>query len=259
MSGDAARLLIDAGNSRIKWSMIADNGAEFGRGAFEHDGAPDWAALPQPNGAWISNVAGESAAGRIDALIDSRWASLPRTIVRAQARQCGVTNCYEEPSSLGSDRWCGLIGARAAFPGENLLIATFGTATTLEALRGDGTSRYYVAENFSTVAHPQIIEALKQAAQELKARYHLGWIFTTDALFQETPELIHQLNQQNVSSIDLVTSTFLTISQVRGKKAGAVLAVSDECLHGKFGFRDAAFFEAEQKTIEVARQALRLL
>jgi uridine phosphorylase len=78
-------------------------------------------------------------------------------------------------------------------------------------------------------------------------------------LFQETPELIQQLNEQNVSSIDMVTSAFLTISQVRGKRAGAVLAVSDECLHGKFGFRDPAFFAAEQNTIEVARQALKYL
>lgn len=127
------------------------------------------------------------------------------------------------------------------------------------ALRGEGTSRYYVAENFSTVAHADIVNALKKAADNLKVRYHLGWIFTTDALFQETPELIQQLNEQNISSIDMVTSTFLTIAQVRGKKAGAVLAVSDECLHGKFGFRDPAFFEAEQKTIEVARAALRFL
>ena len=127
------------------------------------------------------------------------------------------------------------------------------------ALRGDGTSRYYVAENFSTIAHGDIVSALKQAAEDLKVRYHLGWIFTTDALFQETPELIQQLNEQNISSIDMVTSTFLTIAQVRGKKAGAVLAVSDECLHGKFGFRDPAFFAAEQKTIEVARQALKYL
>jgi uridine phosphorylase len=127
------------------------------------------------------------------------------------------------------------------------------------ALRGDGTSRYYVAENFSTVADRGIVDALKEAAEQLRVRYHLGWIFTTDALFQETPELIQQLNAQAVSSIDMVTSTFLTISQVRGKKAGAVLAVSDECLYGKFGFRDAAFFEAEQKTIEVARLALRFL
>jgi uridine phosphorylase len=127
------------------------------------------------------------------------------------------------------------------------------------ALRGDGTSRYYVAENFSTVAHGEIVSALRQAADDLKLRYHLGWIFTTDALFQETPELIRQLSEQNISSIDMVTSTFLTIAQMRGKKAGAVLAVSDECLHGKFGFRDPAFFEAEQNTIETARRALRYL
>jgi uridine phosphorylase len=127
------------------------------------------------------------------------------------------------------------------------------------ALRGDGTSRYYVPENFSTVADPGVVAALKRAAEDLKVHYHLGWIFTTDALFQETAEMIQQLNQQNVSSIDMVTSSFLTIAQVRGKKAGAVLAVSDECLYGKFGFRDPVFFAAEQKTIEVARQALRYL
>jgi uridine phosphorylase len=127
------------------------------------------------------------------------------------------------------------------------------------ALRGEGTSRYYVAENFSTTAHADIVNALKAAAEGLKVRYHLGRIFTTDALFQETPELIQQLNEQNLSSIDMVTSTFLTVAQVRGKKAGAVLAVSDECLCGKFGFRDPAFLEAEQKTIEVARKALQYL
>ena len=127
------------------------------------------------------------------------------------------------------------------------------------ALCGDGTSRYYVTENFSTVAHGAVVTALKKAANSLNVRYHLGRIFTTDALFQETPELIQQLNELNISSIDMVTSAFLTIAQVRGKKAGAVLAVSDECLHGKFGFRDPQFFEAEKKTIEVARTALQYL
>jgi uridine phosphorylase len=127
------------------------------------------------------------------------------------------------------------------------------------AVRGDGTSRYYVADNFSTVAHGDIIDALTRAADEMKVRYHLGWIFTTDALFQETPEMIHQLNAQNISSIDMVTSAFLTVARIRGKKAGAILAVSDECLHAKFGFRDPQFSEAEKKTVEIARHALRYL
>jgi uridine phosphorylase len=127
------------------------------------------------------------------------------------------------------------------------------------ALRGDGTTSYYVPKNFSTIAHPEIVHALRAAAESLNVRYHSGWIFTTDALFQETAELIQELNEQKILSIDMVTATFLTIAQVRQKKAGAVLAVSDECLHGKFGFRDPRFFAAEEKTIEVARKALQYL
>lgn len=127
------------------------------------------------------------------------------------------------------------------------------------ARRGEGTTSYYVPRNFSTLSHPEIICALEEAAKSLKVRYHLGRVYTTDALFQETPELIAELEQQRVSGIDMVTSTFLTIAQVRHKKAGAILAVSDECLKGKMGFRDPIFLEAEEKIVEVGLKAIHLL
>lgn len=148
----APYLLIDAGNSRIKWAIANSANSADSSGSLAHAGAashdslvdgepelPGWADLPAPGSAWISNVAGEMVGARVNALIDARWPGLPRTVVRASARQCGVTNRYTTPDALGSDRWAGMIGARAAFPGEPLLIATFGTATTLEALRADGT------------------------------------------------------------------------------------------------------------------------
>ncbi|MGF6769398.1 type III pantothenate kinase [Paraburkholderia sp. GAS199] len=140
MTSSAPSLLIDAGNSRIKWALVLADGTQSATGALSHDaaGRPDWYGLPAPRGAWISNVAGAAAAARIDALLDAHWPQLPRTTIRASAQQCGVTNSYSTPQALGSDRWAGMIGARAAFPGEHLLIATFGTATTLEALRADG-------------------------------------------------------------------------------------------------------------------------
>ena len=176
MSG-APVLLIDAGNSRVKWALVQADGSQRHAGAFAHGGpgagasassaastassapsasasasasaastgvpaaradGPDWSSLPRPASAWLSNVAGESVAQRLAALLDAHWPGLPRTTIRARQQQCGVTNGYTTPSALGSDRWAGLIGARAAFPGEPLLIATFGTATTLEALRADG-------------------------------------------------------------------------------------------------------------------------
>lgn len=159
-------LLIDAGNSRIKWGLVQADGTQTHAGAFGHRGAsdtssvasrgapqgippldtplpartdePDWSSLPRPASVWLSNVAGEAVAQRVAALLDAHWPNLPRTTIRACEQQCGVTNGYTTPSALGSDRWAGLIGAHAAFPGEPLLIATFGTATTLEALRADG-------------------------------------------------------------------------------------------------------------------------
>ena len=143
-------LLIDAGNSRIIWALVAPDGTRLHAGAMDHvrddggkasdDVSPiEWSTLPRPGSAWISNVAGAAVAERLDALVDARWPGLSRTVVRACAQQCGVTNGYATPDALGSDRWAGMIGARAAYPGEPLLVATFGTATTLEALRADGT------------------------------------------------------------------------------------------------------------------------
>jgi type III pantothenate kinase len=140
MTSGAPFLLIDAGNSRIKWAMVQADGTQLAAGALAHGGAdqPGWPTLPTPSGAWLSNVAGDTVAARIAALLDTHWPRLPLTTIRARAQQCGVTNRYTTPHALGSDRWAGMIGAHAAFPGEHLLIATFGTATTLEALRADG-------------------------------------------------------------------------------------------------------------------------
>ncbi|MBB5410957.1 type III pantothenate kinase [Paraburkholderia sp. HC6.4b] len=144
----APYLLIDAGNSRIKWTLVQPDGTQLASGALAHDdlagprarsGAqPAWTDWPAPCGAWLSNVAGAEVATHIAALVDAHWPRLPLATIRASARRCGVTNCYTTPDSLGSDRWAGMIGAHATFPGEHLLLATFGTATTLEALRADG-------------------------------------------------------------------------------------------------------------------------
>ncbi|UUM21509.1 type III pantothenate kinase [Mycoavidus sp. SF9855] len=139
-------LLIDAGNSRIKWALTDAGGTRIAVGAFAHErGAllslpePDWSMLPIPGSVWIANVAGERTARRLETLTSTRWPHAPRHTVSAQPSLCGVRNSYRDYRQLGSDRWASLIGARATYPAEHLLIATLGTATTLEALYADGT------------------------------------------------------------------------------------------------------------------------
>ena len=85
MTSGAPYLLIDAGNSRIKWALVQPDGTQIAAGALAHGGVdlPDWSTLPTPGGAWLSNVAGESVAARIAALLDAHWPQLPRTTIRA--------------------------------------------------------------------------------------------------------------------------------------------------------------------------------
>lgn len=147
------RLLIDAGNSRIKWALTRHDGTCERLGSFSHEDPlhdmqrdvtsrpPElqWEDLPTPSDVWISNVAGEHVAARLTSLIGARWPGIAHTTIVSRRSQCGVTNGYGQPAQLGTDRWAGMIGAHASYPGEHLLIVTLGTATTIEALRADGT------------------------------------------------------------------------------------------------------------------------
>lgn len=127
------------------------------------------------------------------------------------------------------------------------------------AVRGDGASPRYVPEDFDTVSHPRVAEALTRAAESLDVPVRHGRVFTTDALFRETPELLAGLERQGVAAIDMVTAAFLTVAQVKGARAGAVLAVSDECVTGKLGFHGPSFREAEKRAMEIALKAVEWL
>ena len=127
------------------------------------------------------------------------------------------------------------------------------------AVRGDGASPRYVDEDFDTVSDSLVTDALTRAAESLGVPVHHGRVFTTDALFRETPELLADLEQQGITAIDMVTAAFLTVTQVKGARASAVLAVSDECVTGKLGFHGPSAHAAEQRAMDIALKAVEWL
>jgi type III pantothenate kinase len=50
----------------------------------------------------------------------------------------GVRSSYPNPAQLGCDRFASAIGAHALFPNAPLIVATCGTATTIDAINADG-------------------------------------------------------------------------------------------------------------------------
>ncbi len=82
---------------------------------------------------WIANVAGPTLAAEVDALLAEAFgAAVPLQWVRTSAAHGDLVNGYREPTQLGVDRWVGSIGAHRWLPGETLLLVTAGTATTLD-------------------------------------------------------------------------------------------------------------------------------
>jgi type III pantothenate kinase len=131
-------LLLDVGNSRIKWARV--EGAQWTYQGTA--GVAEWhvlrqafASLPQPHKILVSNVAGDEAAQQVRAAC-AAWRR-PVEFISARSEQCGVRNAYDQPAQLGSDRWAALIAAwhheRAA-----CLVVSCGTATTIDALSGAG-------------------------------------------------------------------------------------------------------------------------
>ncbi|HEU0233862.1 MAG TPA: type III pantothenate kinase [Gallionella sp.] len=132
------KLLIDAGNTRIKWASV-DEETWLRSGALPVEQAGElphqFAGLQGIRQIWASNVAGEEIAQHIR----NAGAGLsvrPRFIV-AQEAQCGVRNGYSSPSQLGSDRWAALIAAWHLARG-TCLVVNSGTATTVDALSATG-------------------------------------------------------------------------------------------------------------------------
>ena len=138
-------LLIDAGNTRIKWKWHAGGGLSDG-GVVVHRGVEphDWlAALPQaataPASIWISNVAGAAVEQALGDWALERHGLRPR-FVQAPAAACGITNSYAHPETLGVDRWLGMVGAWKRTQGALLVVAA-GTAFTVDVVDATGHHR----------------------------------------------------------------------------------------------------------------------
>jgi type III pantothenate kinase len=129
-------LLLDAGNTRLKWMLLGDAGVLV-QGANEYDALEPFAvallAHPPAVRALGCNVAGPGIAKMLSELL----APLEIAWLRPVALQAGVRNGYRDPAQLGADRWAALIGARGMVPGDCLVVVA-GTAMTVDALTAEG-------------------------------------------------------------------------------------------------------------------------
>ncbi len=142
-------LAIDIGNTRLKWGQYASpqpgatllaHGAVFLE-TIDTLADTEWKHLPAPASVLGCVVAGEAVKRRVEEQLGELWGLDARWVV-SSAHAAGVTNGYDFPSRLGTDRWVSLVGARhralAAAAPRPALVVMVGTAVTVDALDADG-------------------------------------------------------------------------------------------------------------------------
>ncbi len=135
-------LLIDIGNSRLKWatangldieSGIPINNAELNREAL----VLNWQALQPPNRIAIASVGANRLLALVESVANELWPSISILIARSEAESFGVRNAYPEPQKLGVDRWLNMIAGYNLYR-KALCIVGCGTAITLDCVDSTG-------------------------------------------------------------------------------------------------------------------------
>jgi type III pantothenate kinase len=141
------KLLIDVGNSRIKWA--AHDGRALGPdGSAVHTGDlrsvlyEFESGLPEHiDRVLVANVAGPLFADELVRFIEQKYSVTPEFVASAPELG-GIRSAYREPSRLGVDRWVAMIAAfriaAAVGPPSPCCVIDAGTAATLDAIDGDG-------------------------------------------------------------------------------------------------------------------------
>ena len=139
-------LLVDIGNTRIKWAYLADG--QMGK---QHAAAiAGWTAREYARRvikrSWlegegrivVASVAGDHTNKLLMAAAREAGAPTPE-FVTSQRSAAGITTEYLDPWRLGVDRFVAAIGAHHLASGQPVCVVSVGTAMTLDLVDGRGT------------------------------------------------------------------------------------------------------------------------
>jgi type III pantothenate kinase len=144
------QLLVDIGNTSIKWALhAADADEPHGFGAAMHGGAlpldllAAWDALDGIDAVVAAGVGPRAVKDAVVQVCESRFGRVPRWI-ETRTEAGGVRIAYAEPARLGVDRFLALVAAHRLGQADTApapapaLIVDAGTAVTYDLLQADG-------------------------------------------------------------------------------------------------------------------------
>lgn len=141
----------------------------------------------------------------------------------------GAAIAFEELIAAGAQRivrvgTCG--GMQPDLRAGDLVVATAAVDLT-------GYGRYTIPQGYPATADPELVLALRAAAEEYGRSPHSGIVLTSDVFYdgvQPSLPIYQTLSQANVQAVEMECSALFFIGSLRAAAAGAILAVDGNVL-----------------------------
>jgi uridine phosphorylase len=159
-----------------------------------------------------------------------KYAGVTMTVSSHGIGAPGAAIAFEELIAAGAQRivrvgTCGGLQPDSQ-PGD-LVVATAAADYT-------GYGRFAVPKGYPAVADPDLILALRAAAEEYGRSLHSGIVLTSDIFYDgvyPSMPLYQTMSQANVLAVEMECATLFTVGSLRGVQTGAILTVDGNVLH----------------------------
>jgi uridine phosphorylase len=188
------------------------------------------------------------------ALQTGTWGGRPLTIVAPALGAPYAAVVLEKLIALGAEMalafgWCGSLQTRTPIGAVILPEA---------AVSGDGASKYYFPDETSHQPHPALRSHLQQSLERANLSFERGQVWTTDAFYRETTELVTHHQAQGVLGVEMEMAALFAVGRFRRVPVAGLLVVSDELasLSWRPSYRDE---ELKERFRRSRREAARLM
>lgn len=132
------------------------------------------------------------------------------------------------------------------------------------AMKNEGTSKFYVPDNFPAIPDFEftqlLIDTARKKCEETKDSVFVGISSTDDAFYGETPEFIDKLRSLKIMNIEMEASAIYTIGHLRDVRTACICGCSGNLTNAEVIYTKAneKLAEAWEKEIKIVLETIYL-
>jgi uridine phosphorylase len=160
-------------------------------------------------------------------LVNGRYEGTPVTVCSTGIGCPSAAVAVEELAKVGVERFLRVGTTGALQPGMangELVVAT-------AAAKFEGTTKRYEDVAYPAAASPDVVSAVRDAAEGRGTDVHVGPVVTDDAFYAEG-DVAEDWSEAGMLSVEMEAAAIFALARRRGLAAGAILAVDGNLVEG---------------------------